>query len=87
MGSGWRYAPAAGWIATGAVYLIWTWASTAKMTAPAIEVVVQQRHPARGLADAVIVIASIASLSGVAYLLIAGTAKGPTPLLPQPSVF
>jgi uncharacterized membrane protein len=75
--AGWQYAPAAGWIATAAVYLIWTWASIARMSAVAIEVVVQQRHPARGPADTIIVIASIASLGGVAYLLIAGTAKGP----------
>jgi uncharacterized membrane protein len=75
--AGWQYAPAAGWIATAAVYLIWTWASIAKMSAVAIEVVVQQRHPARGPADTIIVIASIASLGGVAYLLIAGTARGP----------
>jgi uncharacterized membrane protein len=75
--AGWQYAPAAGWIATAAVYLIWTWASVARMTAPGIEIVVQQRHPARGPADTIIVIASIASLGGVAYLLIAGTAKGP----------
>ena len=75
--AGWQYAPAAGWIATAVVYLIWTWASVAKMTAPAIEIVVQQRHPARGPADTIVVIASIASLGGVANLLIAGTAKGP----------
>ena len=75
--AGWQYAPAAGWIATAAVYLIWTWASIAKMSAVAIEVVVQQRHPARGPADTIIVIARIASLGGVAYLLIAGTARGP----------
>jgi uncharacterized membrane protein len=75
--AGWQYAPAAGWIATAVVYLFWTWASVAKMTAPAIEIVVQQRHPARGPADTIVVIASIASLIGVANLLIAGTAKGP----------
>jgi hypothetical protein len=68
---GWRYAPTAAWIATAAVYLIWTWASIAKMTAPGIEIVVQQRHPAHGPADTIIVVASIASLSGVANLLIA----------------
>jgi uncharacterized membrane protein len=75
--AGWQYAPAAGWIATAAVYLVWTWASIAKMTAAGIEVVVQQRHPARGPAGTIIVIASIASLGGVANLLIASTAKGP----------
>lgn len=75
--AGWQYAPAAGWIATAAVYLIWTWTSIGNMTAAAIEAVVQQRRPSRGPADTIIVIASVASLGGVAYLLIAGTAKGP----------
>jgi uncharacterized membrane protein len=75
--AGWRYAPAAGWSVTAVVYLVWLWVSVANMTAPGIEIVVQQRHPARRPADTVIVIASIASLSGVAILLIAGKAKGP----------
>lgn len=75
--TGWRYAPAAGWIATATVYLIWTWASIAKMSATAIEVVVQQRRPTHKPADTIVVIASVASLGGVAYLLIAGSAKGP----------
>jgi uncharacterized membrane protein len=75
--AGWQYAPAGGWIATATVYLIWTWLTTARMTAPAIEIIVQQRHPARRSAETIIVIASIASLSGVAFLLIAGKAKGP----------
>jgi uncharacterized membrane protein len=75
--AGWRYAPAAGWIATATVYLIWTWASIARMSAVAIEVVVQHRHPGRRPADTIVMIASIASLGGVAYLLIASTAKGP----------
>lgn len=75
--AGWQYAPAAGWIATASVYLIWIWASIGKMSAAAIEILVQQRHPTRRPADTIVVIASIASLGGVAYLLIAGTAKGP----------
>ncbi|MBV8860962.1 MAG: DUF1345 domain-containing protein [Mycobacterium sp.] len=75
--AGWQYAPAAGWIATASVYLVWTWASIGNMSAAAIEIVVQQRHPTRGPADTIVVIASIASLGGVAYLLIAGNAKGP----------
>ena len=75
--AGWQYAPAAGWIATASVYLVWTWASIGKMSAAAIEIVVQQRHPTHGPADTIVVIASIASLGGVAYLLIAGNARGP----------
>src|SRR5271156_4993012 len=75
--AGWRYAPAAGWIATAAVYLIGVWASIAKMSAVAIEIVVQQRHPRRRPADTIVLIASVASLGGVGYLLVASTAKGP----------
>jgi uncharacterized membrane protein len=75
--AGWRYAPAAGWIATAAVYLVWTWASIAKLSATAIEVVVQQRHPARRPADTIILLASVASLGGVGYLLVASNVKGP----------
>jgi uncharacterized membrane protein len=47
------------------------------MSAAAIERLVQQRRPGRGLADTVVVMASIASLSGVAYLLAASTNHGP----------
>lgn len=75
--AGWQYAPAAGWIATVVVYLIWAWASMATMSAAAIELLVQQRHPTRGPADTIVVLASIASLGGVAYLLMAGNVKGP----------
>ena len=74
--AGWRFSIAAGWIATATVYLIWVWASIVKMSAAAIEVIVQQRHPARRPADLIILIASVASLGGVANL-IAGSAKGP----------
>jgi uncharacterized membrane protein len=75
--AGWRFSTAAGWIATSTVYLIWVWASIARMSAAAIEIVVQQRHPARRSADLLIVVASVASLGGVAHLLIAGSSKGP----------
>jgi uncharacterized membrane protein len=75
--AGWQYAPAAGWIATAVLYMIWTWASITTMSAAAIELLVQQRHPTRGPADTIVVLASIASLGGVAYLLMAGNVKGP----------
>lgn len=75
--AGWRYAPAAGWIATASFYMLWMRASVRMMTPPAIESIVRQRKPARRPADTIIIIASIASLGGVAFLLVAGTAKGP----------
>lgn len=74
---GWKFSVAAGWIATAAVYLVWVWLSIGKMSAAAIEIVVQQRHLAQRRADLLIVVASIGSLGGVAHLLIAGSGKGP----------
>ena len=79
--AGWRYAPAAGWIATAIFYLIWMRASLANLTPSAVESIVQQRRPARRPADTIIIIASIASLGGVAFLLVAGTSKGPDAMI------
>jgi uncharacterized membrane protein len=75
--AGWQYAPAGGWIASAVVYLIWTWRITASMSAAAIERLVQQRRPTRRPADTIVLLASVASLAGVGYLLAASTAKGP----------
>jgi uncharacterized membrane protein len=75
--AGWKFFIAAGWIATATIYLIWMWLSVARMSAAAIEVIVQQRHPAHRLADVIIVVASIASLGGVGHLFVAGSGKGP----------
>jgi len=75
--AGWQYAPAAGWIAAATVYLLWTWASIAPMSADDIESLVQQQHPTRGPSDRFVVVASVASLIGVAYLLMAPNVEGP----------
>jgi uncharacterized membrane protein len=75
--AGWQYAIAAGWIATAVVYLVWTWARIARTSAAAIERLVHHRSLSLRIADGVVVIASVASLSGVGYLLAAGTVKGP----------
>jgi uncharacterized membrane protein len=77
LAAGWQYAPAGGWIASATVYLIWTWRMTASMSAAAIERLVQQRRPTRRPADTIVLLASVASLAGVGYLLAASTAKGP----------
>lgn len=72
--AGWKYAPAAGWIAAAAVYLTWTWMMASRMSAEQTA-----SHATRGdptWTDVIVVSASIASLAGVGYLLIAGSAKG-----------
>lgn len=72
--AGWRYAPVSGWIGAVAVYLIWTWMIASRMSPEQTA-----SHATRGDAtwtDVIVVSASIASLAGVCYLLIAGSARG-----------
>ncbi len=75
--AGWQYAPAAGWIATSAIYLVWTWRIIGPLSAADIESLVQQQRPTHGPSDTFIVLASIASLGGVGYLLMAPNVEGP----------
>jgi uncharacterized membrane protein len=75
--AGWKYAVAGGWIATATVYLVWIWTKITPMSADDIERLVHQRHLRRRLADSIVLVASIASLSGVGFLLAASNIKGP----------
>jgi uncharacterized membrane protein len=71
---GWPYAPAAGWIAAAAVYLAWTWLLVGRMNAAQT-----RSHATQGgdddssapMIELIVVLASLASLAGVVYLLIA----------------
>lgn len=47
------------------------------MSADDIELFVQQQHPTRGPSDTFVVLASVASLIGVAYLLMAPNVERP----------
>jgi uncharacterized membrane protein len=75
--AGWQYAPDAGWIAAVTIYLLWTWLSVTPMSAEDIACLVQQQRPTRGPSDTFVVLASVASLIGVAYLLMAPNVEGP----------
>jgi uncharacterized membrane protein len=75
--AGWQYAPAAGWITAATIYLAWTWASVSPMNAEDIEHLVQQQGSTRAPSETFVVIASVASLVGVAYLLMAPNVQGP----------
>jgi len=72
----WKYAPAAGWIAGAAVYLIWTWMLAGRMSPEQTATHATHEGPTWSVIDALVVAASMASLAGVGYLLIAGSAKG-----------
>ena len=74
----WPYAPAAGWITAAAAYLIWTWWLLAPMNAEHTEAHARRRHEddTRRVSQGVVLMASVASLAGVGYLLAAES--GPT---------
>ena len=72
----WRYAPAAGWIAAALVYLLWTWLAIGPMGPEQTHDHATREDPRRGVADLIILVASVASLAGVGYLLSAGSSRG-----------
>ena len=74
--AGWRFGPAAGWIATAIVYLAWTWVTVGRMDPKATASHATREDPTRGATDLLVIAASLASLVGVGYLLAAGTGKG-----------
>lgn len=72
----WRYAPAVGWIAAAVVWLVWTWAVIRPMDPQATASHATREDPTQRMTHIIVLSASIASLAGVAYLLIAGSGKG-----------
>jgi uncharacterized membrane protein len=75
---GWPYAPAAGWIVTAIIYLGWTWALIAHMNAEQTQNHACRPHEqdaTRGWSHLIMLLASIASLAGVGYLLLAENSK------------
>ena len=72
---GWQFAPA-GWIAAAAVYLVWTWGVASRMDEQRTASHATREDPTRVATDVIVLAASVASLAGVGYLLMAGSAKG-----------
>ena len=67
----WHYAPAVGWIVAAGIYLIATWLVILPMGAAETEDHVRQRHEdgTPAISHMVVLVASVASLAGVGYLL------------------
>ncbi|BBZ65724.1 hypothetical protein MINS_11530 [Mycolicibacterium insubricum] len=76
---GWPYAPAGGWMVTAAIYLAWTWLLIGPMD-PAEARAHATRHDRDDstprMVELIVVLAAIASLAGVGYLLAAQAAGG-----------
>jgi uncharacterized membrane protein len=77
--AGWPYAPASGWIVAAIVYLTWTWLIVWHLDGDGT-----RDHATRyddddstpWILDVAVLVASVASLSGVGYLLAAGSDGG-----------
>lgn len=77
----WQYAPIIGWAAAALAYVIWVWIVIARFDSEQTQSHASQEEPARGVADALVVLLSLASLVAVGFLLVQasqthGTAKG-----------
>ena len=76
---GWRFA-LTGWVAGAGVYVVWTRLLLGGMDADQTCRYATREDPTRWVADVVIVSASIASLGGVGYVVVAGTGSAPQTL-------
>jgi len=71
-----QYAPAAGWISAGVVYTFWTWLVIGPMTSTQTEAHATREDPTRSTTEAIFLLASVASIAGVVYLLVATSEPG-----------
>jgi uncharacterized membrane protein len=75
----WAYAPAMGWAAASLTYLMWVWAVVGPLEAEATAAHARREDPGRGVSDALVLIATVASFAGVALILLdASNAQGGT---------
>ena len=79
----WAYAPALGWAAASATYLIWVWSVIARLGPAATAAHALREDPGRVFSDALVLTATMASFAGVALILLdasnaQGTAKDAT---------
>ncbi|MBX3309621.1 MAG: DUF1345 domain-containing protein [Cryobacterium sp.] len=70
MASSWGLALLVGWLAASLTYTVWVWVRIGRMDAEETRVHATREDPSRTLADALLVIASVASLGVVAFVLV-----------------
>lgn len=74
----WSYALLIGWITAALTYILWVWLRVGRLEAAATRVHATREDPSRGLADTLLILASIGSLVIVGFVLIqAATLQGP----------
>lgn len=71
------YAPAAGWAAASATYLLWVWAIIGRRDPAATAAHAQREDPGRGISDVLVLAATMGSFTGVVLILLdASTLQG-----------
>jgi uncharacterized membrane protein len=69
----WQIGTLAGWDAAAVVYLVWTWTTIWRRDATATARLAVREDPGRATADAVVLVASVASLLAVGLVITAGS--------------
>lgn len=72
----WQIAPLVGWDAASLVFLGWMWRSLVPADAQTTSRLAARENSSRPLADIALLLASVASLGGVAAVLVESKAKG-----------
>jgi uncharacterized membrane protein len=72
----WQLGTLAGWDAAAVVYLAWTWTTIWRRDATATARLAVREDPGRATADALLLVASVASLLAVALVITAASTRG-----------
>jgi uncharacterized membrane protein len=73
----WQLGTLAGWDVAAGVYLAWTWATVWHRDPAATSRLALREDPGRAVADALVLVASMASVLAIALVITAGRASGP----------
>jgi uncharacterized membrane protein len=74
---GWSSAPLIGWDAAALAFIVWVWLTIRRMDASATASHATREDPGRAFSDLIVLIAAVASLAVIGYLLTqAASAKG-----------
>jgi uncharacterized membrane protein len=68
---GWEFGPVVTWLVASALYLTWTWLAIGRMDAATTRRRATREDPTVGASHLILLVASVASLVGVALLLVA----------------
>jgi uncharacterized membrane protein len=74
----WQLGALVGWDTAAAVYVAWTWKTIWRRDPAATAFLAVREDPGRAIADAVLLVASVASVLAVVIVITIGSAGGPT---------